>query len=201
MKIVERVHTSYVAGRRANAISKHLCELIPAGLSVLDVGCGDGLLDHLIKKLRPDLDLCGLDVLVRRQSFVPVIKFDGSTLPYEKASFDCVMFVDVLHHTVDPIVLLREALRVTRKFILIKDHLLEGLLAGQILSFMDRVGNQRHGVDIPYNYWTRDQWFSAWDALGISVAVFVTRLQLYPWPASLICDRNLHFVAQLQKRF
>jgi hypothetical protein len=38
--------------------------------------------------------------------------------------------LDVLHHTDDANVLLREARRVTRRDVLIKDHRLNGFLAG-----------------------------------------------------------------------
>jgi hypothetical protein len=41
-----------------------------------------------------------------------------------------VLFVDVLHHSKDPMILLREAVRMVRKAIVIKDHTLAGLLAG-----------------------------------------------------------------------
>ena len=54
--------------------------------------------------------------------------------------------------------LLREAVRVARRGLLIKDHTLTGFLAGPTLRLMDRVGNQRHGVALPYNYWTQQQW-------------------------------------------
>ena len=66
------------------------------------------------------------------------------------ASFDVVMFVDVLHHTDDPLLLLQEAQRVG-KIILVKDHFRKGFLAGPTLRFMDWVGNAHHGVVLPYN--------------------------------------------------
>ena len=62
------------------------------------------------------------------------------------------MFVDVLHHTEDPMALLGEAVRVARKTIVVKDHTLNGFLAGPTLHFLDRVGNARHDVALPYNY-------------------------------------------------
>ena len=43
------------------------------------------------------------------------------------------MCVDVLHHTDDPMILMREAMRVTRQAILIKHHTLDGLFAGPTL--------------------------------------------------------------------
>ena len=64
---------------------------------------------------RPDLEITGVDVLVRPKNHIPVQLFDGRQLPFPDQSFDAVMFVDVLHHTDDPSVLLREAKRVARK--------------------------------------------------------------------------------------
>jgi len=199
MNLVERLHDSCVVGRRAHILSQHLSRVIPEATSVLDVGCGDGLIARLIRHRRPDLELLGIDVLVRPKSFIPVAQFDGKALPYDDASFDCVMFVDVLHHMVDPMTLLREAVRVARKSIIIKDHARDGLLGGLTLRVMDKIGNQRHGVLLPYNYWTTEQWVGAWDQLGLQMNIRMTKLGLYPWPATLIFDRSLHFVARLDR--
>jgi len=199
MNLVERLHDSCVVGRRAHILSQHLSRVIPEATSVLDVGCGDGLIARLIRHRRPDLELLGIDVLVRPKSFIPVAQFDGKALSYDDASFDCVMFVDVLHHMVDPMTLLREAVRVARKSIIIKDHARDGLLGGLTLRVMDKIGNQRHGVLLPYNYWTTEQWVGAWDQLGLQMNIRMTKLGLYPWPATLIFDRSLHFVARLDR--
>jgi len=58
----------------------------------------------------------------------------------------CVPVRDVLHHTQDPAVLLREAVRVSRSFVLLKDHLDENILDDVTLRLMDWVGNRPHGV-------------------------------------------------------
>jgi SAM-dependent methyltransferase len=199
MTLVERVHGSYVAGRRAKVLSRHLAKVIPEKLHVLDVGCGDGLIDRLIHDQRPDLELRGVDVLVRPKSFIPVAEFDGTTLPHADASFDCVMFVDVLHHMVDPMIMLREATRVARGPIIIKDHAREGFLAALTLRVMDEVGNRRHGVPLPHNYWATRQWSTAWENLQLRPGLWMTRLDLYPWPANWLFDRRLHFIARLDR--
>lgn len=197
MNLIERVHGGYVHNRRVDVLCRHLSELIPPDSSVLDVGCGDGLLSSLIMQKRPDVRTRGIDVLVRPQTHIPVEAYDGQRMPVGDKSYDVVMFVDVLHHTDDPMVVLREAVRVARRAVVIKDHTRDGLLAEQTLRFMDEIGNERHGVRLPFNYWPRQKWLEAFDALGLAVGTWRKDLHLYPPPASWLFDRSLHFVARL----
>lgn len=151
----------------------------------------------MILEQRPDLEIRGIDVLVRPDTHVPVEPFDGHHIPHPDGAFDCVSFVDVLHHSDDPEALLREGARVARRALLVKDHTLEGWLAGPTLRFMDEVGNARHGVPRPHNYWTRTEWDAALARLGLASEAWHGRVGLYPWPASWLFDRRLQFVARL----
>ena len=136
----------------------------------------------------------GIDTLIRPTTQIPVRKFDGVTLPYQNQSFDMVMFVDVLHHTIDPKVLLSEAARVGRS-VLIKDHLRNGFLANQTLRLMDWVGNARHGVVLPYNYLSKTEWKEAFQEVGLKINRIDTILGLYPVPLSWVFERGLHLLA------
>lgn len=198
MNLLDTVHGGYVFNRRIRVLANQLAPLLPQGGKVLDVGCGDGSLAALILRQRPDLELHGIDVLIRPNTHIPVLPFDGEHIPHADDSFDAVMFVDVLHHTNDPLILLREAARVARQAVVLKDHTRDGLLAGPTLRFMDYVGNARHGVVLPYNYWSKAQWDKAFGDLGLRVAVWKKDLGLYPWPASWVFGRSLHFVARLE---
>jgi SAM-dependent methyltransferase len=171
---------------------------MPRNASVLDLGSGDGRLARLVSDKRPDISIQGIDTSVREGTAIPVEKFDGISIPYGEGSFDVVMFVDVLHHTNDPMILLHEAVRVARQAILVKDHLLEGAFAYSTLRFMDWVGNARHGVALPYNYWRPAEWHGAFDRLGLSVSCWESNLKLYGFPADLIFGRSLHFIAVLR---
>ena len=197
MRIAEFAHRHYVAERRARVLSSHLANLIPWDARVLDIGCGDGLITHLIMRLRPDLSFQGIDVLVRDKTWIPVESFDGRHIPFGNASFDAVMFVDVLHHAEDAVGLLGEAIRVSRHTVLIKDHTLEGFLAGPTLRFMDRTGNLHHCVSLRYEYWPRQRWSRTFESLGVKVIKWKQHLGLYPWPVGWVFDRSLHFVVRL----
>jgi len=93
--------------------------------------------------------------------------------------------------------LLREAKRVSRGSIVIKDHRMNGIFARQTLRFMDDVGNKRFGVDLPYHYWSQERWYSAFRELELNVVHWTQDLAIHPWPASMLFDRGLHFMAQL----
>ena len=112
MNLLEKIHGSYVHNRRVRVLARELSALLPANGQVLDVGCGDGLLAALMQKDKPNVVITGIDVLVRDHTHIPVVKFNGTTIPFPDRSFDTLVFVDVLHHTDDPVLLLREATRV-----------------------------------------------------------------------------------------
>lgn len=194
------LHDSLVSNRRVQVLARWFCELLPTHARVLDVGCGNGQLAAAIQSRRIDISIEGIDVLPRPQAYIPVRIFDGTHFPVGDQSFDTVLFSDVLHHTPDPNVLLREACRVATRNILIKDHFREGFGAGACLRFMDWVGNARFGVALPYNYWTQSQWQAAWRQNALELEQIVSKVSLYPKPADWIFGRKLHFIARLRRR-
>ncbi|RPI54218.1 MAG: class I SAM-dependent methyltransferase [Acidobacteria bacterium] len=199
LSCVDSVHDRLIYGRRVRALAVAIAGLIPAGARVVDVGCGDGRLAALVAKRAAGVRMEGYDVLVRRRQAIPIHQFDGSHLPLAENSADIVMMVDVLHHAADPMRLLREARRVARQAIIIKDHRLSKTGARAILTFMDWVGNRPQGVSLPYNYWTAERWQEAWSRLDLAPTYYETSLSLYPPPASWVFEAGLHFVARLDK--
>ena len=197
MSLLDKVHGNYVFGRRVQVLTRELAEQLPRDARVLDVGCGDGTIAKLLLEARPDIQIEGIDILVRPNTKVPVKEFDGKHIPHPDKSFDVVMFVDVLHHTEDPTILLAEARRVARKAVVLKDHCKDGLLANSTLRFMDWVGNARHGVVLPYLYWPEATWRATFKDLGLTPEAWRPSLNLYTWPFSMVFDRKLHFVARL----
>jgi SAM-dependent methyltransferase len=197
--MLEQVHNTLVYGRRVRALVHALSPLLPANATVLDVGCGDGLIDTLIMQGRPDVRVSGIDVLVRSRTSTAVVEFDGRTIPYGAASYDAVLMIDVLHHADSPRGLLEEATRVARDVIVIKDHVSEGWLDDSVLRLMDWVGNAHHGVSLPYRYWSRRQWRESFAELGLAPRQWNTKIGLYPWPFNWVFERSLHFIAQLTK--
>lgn len=201
MTLADSIHGRFVHPRRINVLAEHASQLIPSGARVLDVGSGDGLLAAAIGERRPDLRIAGIDVLVRTHASIEVAAFDGRTIPAASGSVDVVTFFDVLHHAENPAALLREGARVARSCILVKDHICNGSFARWTLRVMDYIGNARHGVALPHNYWSSAQWSAAIADLQLDPAVWqIGDLGLYPWPASAVFGRKLHVLARLDLR-
>ncbi|MFP7834551.1 class I SAM-dependent methyltransferase [Marisediminicola sp. LYQ134] len=130
--------------------------------SVLDLGSSDGGLAASIRdRLASDghiVEFTGADV--RRQPVVriPTVSYQGDRLPFDDDSFDSVLLIDVLHHTDDPEVVLREAARVSRGSVIVKDHYYENEAQHRRLQRSDYIGNAPYGIRLPYNYLSLDSW-------------------------------------------
>ncbi len=81
--IIDHLHKSLVQGYRINSLSRLLVPLLEPKGKVLDIGCGDGKIDCLIKKQLPDIHLEGIELLERDDRNIKVTLFDGSHIPFE----------------------------------------------------------------------------------------------------------------------
>lgn len=200
MSWLDRLHATRVHTRRVRVLAAAAARLLPARARVLDVGCGDGLLAATLAAVRSDLSLVGVEIAPRAGCRIPVTGFNGRDLPFAYDSFDAVLVVDVLHHIEDPVVLLREAARVARGVVVLKDHLRTGLGAQLTLRLMDEIANRRHGIALPFNYLSPAEWDRLFAACALEIESRDPLPQLYPFPASLVFGRQLHFFARLRRR-
>ena len=196
-KSIGQAHEKLLFNRRVRVLVEEVGNLIPENSAILDVGTGDGQIAKMIGMTQSGTSVQGIDIMERSKTHIPVSLFDGATIPFGDNSVDVATFVDVLHHTHDPQVLISEAARVARTAVIIKDHLSENLIDHATLRLMDWVGNAPHGVVLPYNYASRKQWEKWFKAAGLFEDKFLTDIPLYPAPLSWIFGRKLHFIARL----
>ncbi|MHC4292092.1 MAG: class I SAM-dependent methyltransferase [Planctomycetota bacterium] len=191
VNLVGQLHQKLVKPRQSNCIVDYLVRFLPHRGKVLDVGCGTGKIARMVREKIPNLQIKGIDILVQSNAEIEVEKFDGNSIPFEDNYFDAVMFVDVLHHTINHRQLLLEASRVCTGPIVIKDHLSNSVFDHKVLSFMDWVGNRSLEIESIYNYYSDSQWNSLFNELGIRDVTKIQVKKLYPFPCGFIFNRNM----------
>jgi SAM-dependent methyltransferase len=165
-------------------IEQYLC-----GDSLADIGCGHGLISWSAHQKSKEIqDIMLFDVVDYRDSIVslPIKVYpEEQNTPFEK-SFDCTLLLTVLHHSEDPLRLLRHVWNHTNKRLIIIESVF-GVSPGAKESplhqlneidqcyyavfcdwFYNRVLNQ--DVPVPYNFNTPQKWLDLFqDKLSATV--------------------------------
>lgn len=136
--------------------------------TVLDVGAARGRLAKTIQAQRK-INCIGIDTHLQPNPLIPVIQYDGQNFPFHDKSFDCVLIIDVLHHTQSPDRVIKEAKRVARETILVKDHYWETALDHLLLRWADEIGNRPYGIQRQYNYLKLKSWQRLFEKNGLSI--------------------------------
>lgn len=191
LSFVGLLHGNLVKKRQVKRIVDYLAAHTPESGVLLDIGCGSGQIARLLMQRKPQLQIHGIDIFVRSQVEIPVLEFDGLQLPFADKSFDGVLLIDVLHHADDQPQLIREAARVARQIVLVKDHNAQTSMDRRILAFMDWVGNRSYGVQLPYKYLSTQQWRSLFSDAGCMKVQSFPIQRLYPAPFSFVFERHL----------
>jgi SAM-dependent methyltransferase len=167
--------------------------------SILDVGCGSGQfaaeLVETAGRRGLHLNALGLERFPRGNEPIPVTAYEGGRFPFPGASFDMVVVADVLHHEEKPEALLRECVRVSRRFIAIKDHQLWGPLAKARVSLIDWAANAPYGVKCLYDYNTPARWNLILQKFRLAPVAVYPSIDLYPPGFNLLFGRKLQYLA------
>lgn len=103
-------------------------DFLSEGSKILDLGCGSGITGRCFKDFFK-ADILGVDIKDQRVEKIPFQIFNGDKIPFPENFFDTTLISFVLHHSQEPLLLLKEAKRVTKDKIIIYEDLTEGFLA------------------------------------------------------------------------
>jgi ubiquinone/menaquinone biosynthesis C-methylase UbiE len=162
---------------RANIVYKQISPYL-SGDSLLDIGCGNGLISHLARAhFQKKIQLLDVVSQVMPTLDLPFLPYnEGDPLPVANNSFDTVLLIAVLHHSADPEKLLKLAWGAARKRLIIIEsvvgvhdvpqpatyELAKCSDADQIAyaAFIDWFYNRvlHDGVSVPYNFTTPEDW-------------------------------------------
>ena len=111
------------------------------GKSVLDIGAAEGWTGEMIRSDDPGRQVQLLDVDDFNQTDLPLTVYDGQTIPFNDKSFDTSCLCLILHHCDDPDRVLSEAMRVTRKRLIITESVYHYKIGRALLYIADNIVN------------------------------------------------------------
>ncbi len=105
---------------RAKKIAENMRGFIPANSNVLDIGSGSGNVAKEIS-LKTGANLTLLDVIDWNITDLPFALFNGTRIPFSDKKFDIALLFDVVHHSENEEILIKEAMRVAKKVIVLEE--------------------------------------------------------------------------------
>jgi SAM-dependent methyltransferase len=150
----------------AEKMAKEIEEFL-IGEKILDLGCGSGIFGKKIgEKLKKEI--IGIDIVDKRVYQIPFKIYDGKNIPFSNDYFDVVIVAFVLHHTEDPVSILKEAKRVGKRIIIFED-LPEGIV-GKIYCFFHWITwNLFFGKSPNFNFYTSREWKEIFQNLDLKL--------------------------------
>jgi SAM-dependent methyltransferase len=141
------------------------------GSRVLDLGAAEGYVAAALAGRMPAF-ACGVDVGPFRRAAVPYAVYDGRRLPFADGAFDTTLVLLTLHHCAAPEAVLDEAIRVTRRRLVVTESVYRTRLDRFWLDLLDgRVNRWRHGGRMapPLAFRPADAWARLFRARGLRV--------------------------------
>jgi SAM-dependent methyltransferase len=111
-----------------------------------------------------------LDVVRPAVQAAPVIVYPGDKVPFQSRSWDVVSMITMLHHVPDPAALVREAVRVSKRYVLLVEDL--DAWGGRFWTVLrDQIFNLEF-LGHPKQFRSQDEWTSFFESLGLKLVRF-----------------------------
>lgn len=118
------------------------------GRRVLDLGSGEGWV--AARLAHAGTWTCGVDVGGFARTAIPYAVYDGRRLPFRDGTFDTTLMLLTLHHCESPEAVLDEAVRVTRRRLIVTESVYRNRRDRLWLDVLDgRLNRLRHGGRMP----------------------------------------------------
>ncbi|WMX13519.1 class I SAM-dependent methyltransferase [Aureispira sp. CCB-E] len=132
----------------------------------LDIGCGNGIITHTLRQKGfscTPLDVADLSIIPS----VHVVVYDGISMPFQEQTFDTALLLTVLHHTPDPVLVLKETARIAKKIVIIED-IYSNKIQQYMTYAMDTLVNLGHS-SMTYQNKSDSEWRATFEELGLEL--------------------------------
>ncbi len=157
---------------RATPLAQEVLPYLEKDKPILDIGCGPG---NVCKELTAR-GFCVTPLDVKNLSFVegvtPLI-YDGKTIPFPGGAFRTSLLITVLHHTHNPVALVKEAKRVSKEIVIIEE-IYKNPIQKYLTFAMDSLTNLDL-INLPHTNKTDNEWKRIFNDLGLDLVSVHTR--------------------------
>jgi SAM-dependent methyltransferase len=152
---------------RAYDMALEIARMIPRGVEVLDIGCGNGFIAHHLSGML-GVGVIGIDVTTTTEAPIDFRHFDGERIPLADNSVDAVLLCYVLHHAQDVRRVLNEVRRVLRAggLVIIYEDMPNTRWDKGVCWIHNRQWQERTG---PCSFRDASQWRELFRGLGFEV--------------------------------
>lgn len=157
---------TFIRIKRANQIIQQISAYLDKREKVLDIGCGKCFITQQIQNM--GINITPLDIT--NQSYFKEIKpeiYKGNKIPFKDKSFNVALLLMVLHHTKNPEIVIKEAIRVANKLIIIEDIYTTSLDKFWV-TFRDSVLNMQFKKQ-PHSNKTDLEWQKLFNTLKLEI--------------------------------
>ena len=136
-------------GSRIHRIAKALISFLKTGDRVLDIGAGNGAVGSILIR-KKSISYTGIDILSFKPAD-PTLNLLKSDMPYplKDNSFECVLMIFTLHHMDDINKGIDEAIRLSKKRIIIIEDVPRNIIERMLMCVIDVLGNKFVSLAIP----------------------------------------------------
>ncbi len=141
-----------------------------AGKTVLDLGCGNGKVGEALYK--DGLDVKLVDNVDYNESDLPMEIYDSRRTSLKDGSVDTTLLLVVLHHCDKPTEVIEEAMRVTKKRLVVIESIFLTEDDRKFNIFIDWFYNRifsYEDVNVPLNFRTPDEWKKLFKEYGLKL--------------------------------
>lgn len=133
---------------------------------LIDIGCGNCSLLKSLKDNHPTIQGVDIHNVSLFDNIQPIV-YDGETLPFKDNQFDTSLLITMLHHTPDPERIIREAMRVSNRLIIMED-IYTHQLQKHITYFTDSLVNWEFNGH-PHTNKSDKEWKGLFNSLGLKL--------------------------------
>ncbi|MBZ9626869.1 class I SAM-dependent methyltransferase [Psychroflexus sp. CAK57W] len=148
---------THVKDKRRNVSkAKLIGDFLNQTETIVDIGTGSGGLAKYLTQHH--FEVTAVDIIDKtvHRDINPII-YDGLHLPFENESFDTSMLITILHHCSNPEQVFGEAVRVSKKKIIVLEDVYSSWLMKHLTWFMDSLVNMEFKSH-PHSNKSEAQW-------------------------------------------